>query len=197
MKEDIKKIILKKYKYRPQFSCLSDSIFDYLSTIFRVARFGPKICQIGPKYDKSGTFFLIIFEYILARWAKMYSNLIWKKSRICHICANLTLFGAKPDILVLHCLRFHQLLSSFPFILFYYFPFVIIYKYQPIVRGWKNKISRCVACGGRWIVHRMKGSAGVPGRGERRVNSGAGFVRKLCFFMDSGLFRGKIVRQLS
>ena len=44
----------------------------------RDARFGPKVSQIYPKWEKSGTFSEQISVHF-SRWVKMYWNLIWKK----------------------------------------------------------------------------------------------------------------------
>ena len=53
-----------------------NSVLYYVSIILMfcqstVTRFGPKVGQIGPKWDKSGKFSDQI-QYMLARCAKMY-----------------------------------------------------------------------------------------------------------------------------
>ena len=60
-------------------------------------RFGSKVGQIGPKWDKSGTFSDQISVH-LARSSQMYWNLIWKSPGFVPFWANLTHFGAKSTI---------------------------------------------------------------------------------------------------
>ena len=52
--------------------------------------------QMGPILD----FFMsdFSFQFILARQAKMYWNLIWKCPDLSYLGANLIHFGTKPDI---------------------------------------------------------------------------------------------------
>ena len=50
-----------------------------------MTRFGPKVGEIGPKWDKSGDFFSEQIQYIFARRAKLYSILSEKNVRICPI----------------------------------------------------------------------------------------------------------------
>ena len=59
-----------------------------------------KVGQIGPKWDKSGTFSDQISVRFGAR-ANMNWNLIWKIPGFVPFAANLANFWAKPDIPVL------------------------------------------------------------------------------------------------
>ena len=59
-----------------------------------------KVGQIGSKWDTS-RIFQIRFQYILARWAKMYWNLIWKNpgfvSSICPTLAQIWTFCSRNN----------------------------------------------------------------------------------------------------
>ena len=63
----------------------------------RDGRFGSKVGQIGPKWDKSGAFSDQISVH-LAPPRQMHWNLIWKSHGFVPYGANLTHFGAKPTI---------------------------------------------------------------------------------------------------
>ena len=62
-----------------------------------LSNLGPKWGRLSANSTKPGLF-LIRFKYILAHRVKKYKKSYLKKSRICPILANLTHFGAKPDI---------------------------------------------------------------------------------------------------
>ena len=63
----------------------------------RDGRFGSKVGQIGPKWDKSGAFSDQISVH-LAQGRQMHWNQIWKSPGFVTFRANLTHFGAKPTI---------------------------------------------------------------------------------------------------
>jgi len=61
---------------------------------YRDVRFDSKVGQIGPKWDKSGTF----SKSVLKMYCQNVLKSDLKKAQICRFRANLTHFGAKPDI---------------------------------------------------------------------------------------------------
>ena len=67
----------------------------------RDGRFGSKVGQIGPKWDKSGAFSDQISVHLAPR-RQIHWNLIWKSPGFVPFGANLTHFGGKPTIPVRH-----------------------------------------------------------------------------------------------
>ena len=65
-----------------------------------------KWVRLGPNWTNPW-FFQIIFQYILARWAKMYWNLIWKSPIFVPLRSNLTHFKFKsgyPELTCITCI---------------------------------------------------------------------------------------------
>ena len=63
-----------------KFEVFQIDIYFFSFVVFLVealTRFGPKVGQTNPNETNPGLFQIKI-TYILARWAKMYSNVIWK-----------------------------------------------------------------------------------------------------------------------
>ena len=52
----------------------------------RYVRFGPKVGQFGPKWEKSGTFFRSDFGIYFGSWNKNLLKFDLKMSWICNIC---------------------------------------------------------------------------------------------------------------